>query len=196
MHENFERATDVLREEHKAIKKMLDVLERICEKLENGEHVDPEHMREVIEFIKTFADKCHHGKEEDILFPELEKIGIPKEGGPIGVMLHEHNLGREFVGEMSDAIEAYEKGDAESARKFVENARGYIGLLRDHIEKEDNILYPMGEMHLSEEKMKELIEKFDHVENQIVGGGVHEKMHELLHKLEKIYLHEGHGSCH
>ncbi len=182
------KPTDVLKEEHREIKLMLEILEKICQKLEEGEEVDAKHLESVLEFIRTFADKCHHGKEEDLLFPEFEKVGIPKEQGPIGVMLMEHDFGREFVKGFAEGIEEYKKGSEKAKEKIIENARKYIELLREHIDKEDNILYPMGEEHLTEEKRKELLENFEKVEREVVGEGVHEKMHEVLHILKKIYL--------
>ena len=73
---------------------MLKILDKVCARLESKEKVDPEHLEPIVEFFRVFADKCHHGKEEDLLFPEMEKAGVPKEMGPIGVMLAEHQQGR------------------------------------------------------------------------------------------------------
>jgi len=63
--------TEQLKEEHEAIKLMLRILDKVCDKLESGEEVNPEHLDQILEFIKVFADKCHHGKEEDLLFQQL-----------------------------------------------------------------------------------------------------------------------------
>ncbi|MEM3061405.1 MAG: hemerythrin domain-containing protein, partial [Candidatus Bathyarchaeia archaeon] len=82
-------------------------MEKVCEKLDSGERVEPGHLEQVLEFIKFFADKCHHGKEEDLLFPAMEEAGIPKGGGPIGMMLTEHAMGRGYVKAMSKAAEEY-----------------------------------------------------------------------------------------
>lgn len=114
-------------------------------------------------------------------------MGIPKEGGPIGVMLNEHEMGRDLVRKFSEGIEEYKRGDRRAVEKIVRNARGYIQLLSMHIDKENNILYPMGEMHLTEEKRNELLRKFDEVEEKVIGKGIHEKFHTLVHKLKEIY---------
>jgi len=135
----------------------------------------------MIDFFKTFADKCHHGKEEGILFPEMEKAGIPKEGGPIGVMLMEHNMGREFIKGMEEGAKKEDK------EKFIQNAEEYIDLLKDHILKEDNILFGMAEAHLNEDKKKEIFERFEEFEKNIIGEGVHETYHKLVEEMEKIY---------
>ncbi len=76
--------TEQLKEEHQGIQLMLSILEKVCQRLESGGKVETGHLEKVLEFIQVFADKCHHGKEEDLLFPEMEKAGIPKEQGPIG----------------------------------------------------------------------------------------------------------------
>lgn len=181
-------STEQLMEEHKGIKLMLIILEEFCKKLESGEKVDQDHLDQIIDFIRIFADKCHHGKEEDLLFPAMEKAGVPKEGGPIGVMLMEHDYGREYVKGMSQAIGKYKSGDTEASVEIVENARAYIELLTQHIYKEDNILYPIADKFLSEKTQKELYEDFEKIEIEKIGAGTHERFHELLHKLKNIYL--------
>ena len=71
-------ATDQLRAEHEGILTMLQILERISEQMNSGKQADTAHLGKIVEFLQVFADKCHHGKEEDILFPALEKVGIPR----------------------------------------------------------------------------------------------------------------------
>lgn len=96
---------DQLKEEHQAILLMLKIMEAACKKLEAGEDVSKDDLNDMVKFIKEFADKSHHLKEEDLLFPAMEEAGIPREGGPIGVMLTEHTTGREYVKGLSLGIE-------------------------------------------------------------------------------------------
>ncbi len=168
----------------------LDVLEEVCRRLESGQDVDADHLEKILEFIKVFADKCHHGKEEDVLFPAMEEAGVPREGGPIGVMLMEHDLGRGFVKELTEAVKAYMVEDENAIKKIVESARRYVNLLKDHIYKEDNILYPLAERILSSEKQSELLEKFEAIEYEKVGAGAHERFHALVHRLKEFHLPE------
>ena len=182
------RSTEQLKEEHEAIKLMLRILDRVCEKLESGEEVNPEDIYQILEFIKNFADKCHHEKEEDLLFPAMEEAGIPKEGGPISVMLMEHNTGRDHVRGMSEVLAEYKAGNRKVSSKLVENARNYITLLTQHIDKEDNVLYPMADKCLSEGKQEELLEKFEFIEREKIGICKHEEFHKLLHHLKAVYL--------
>lgn len=177
------RLTELLEEEHKSIKLMLRILDKVCEKLESGEGVNPEHLEEIIEFIKVFADKCHHGKEEDLLFVAMSKAGIPT-----SVMLEEHGMGRDYVRGMSEAVDSYKKGDSRATPNIVKNARGYIKLLTKHIEKEDKFLFPAAEKRIPAGKKKELLEDFERVEQERIGPGKHEEFHRLLHDLKTAYL--------
>lgn len=169
---------------------MLEVLEKISQKLEAGEKVDPEHLEKIVEFLQVFADKCHHGKEEDLLFVALEEAGIPKEHGPIGVMLHEHDLGRKYIRGLKEAVDKYKNGDQSAVPAIIENARGYITLLKQHIEKEDTVLYVMANTALSEATDQKLLEEFDRLEYERIGAGKHEEFHKLIDKLSDIYLGE------
>jgi hemerythrin-like domain-containing protein len=180
------KPTEELKEEHKVILRMLKVLEKAAQNLEEGKEVPRDLFKKAVDFIRNFADRCHHGKEEDTLFPMMEKFGIPKEGGPLGVMLHEHTLGRNFVKGMAEAAEKYEKGDKSAIKSLVENARGYAGLLAPHIFKEDNILYPMADRAIPEKEQTILEEKFEKLEKEIMGIGKHHHYLNLVEELEKI----------
>lgn len=178
-------ATEVLKTEHRAIERMLAIVEEAARRLHEGQDVDPDVIRSAIDFIRTFADHCHHVKEEDTLFPLLEERGMPRDSGPIGVMLLEHEEGRDYVRGMAAAVEQYAAGDKGAGAAIAENARGYVGLLRDHILKEDTILYPMADNVLSESDQEALVAKFDKLETEVIGEGVHERYHQLLDDLER-----------
>ncbi len=179
------RATETLREEHRAIERMLAVLETAADGLDAGERPPASLFRDAVDFVRNFADKCHHGKEEDNLFPRMEGRGVPREGGPLGMMLHEHDLGRQYVGAVDGAIEAYEAGDEGAAETIAENARQYAELLRGHIAKENAVLFPMADRVLTEEDQRDLEERFERVEAELMGPGVHERYHRMLDDAER-----------
>lgn len=182
------KPTEILKEEHHLVLLMLKIMEAVCKKLEQNQSVKTEDLDAIIDFIRGFADGCHHAKEEKLLFPALEKAGMPQTDGPIAVMLREHALGRGFARSMSDAIGLMKNGDATATKTFVENARGYIQLLWNHIDKEDHVLFMMADQRLSPAAQKELVEGFDRVEREETGEGVHEKYHALLHRMRDDYL--------
>lgn len=179
---------DRLMEEHRVIERVVDVLEEITNRLNRGMDIDVNDARQVLDFIRIFADKCHHGKEEGVLFPLMEEKGIPREGGPIGVMLEEHEIGRNAVRGMLEAIESIERGDEAAKERFISNAWRYISMIRPHIDKEDNILYQMARSVFNEDDLEKLDREFDRVEREDIGPGVHEKYHELAHKLYSKYF--------
>jgi hemerythrin-like domain-containing protein len=182
------KPTQELSHEHQAILLMIRILEKMSGRLESGGQVDPLHLEKAVDFIKIFADKCHHGKEEDLLFPAMEKAGIPRTGGPLGVMLSEHAAGRGYVKAMAEALLSLKKDNEAAAQLFAENARNYGALLSQHIYKEDNILYPMADSRLTPTQQDELLACFADVEEKIVGHGKHEEYHRLLEELESVYL--------
>lgn len=181
-------ATEQLKEEHQGVLLGLQILEEVAQRLKKGKDIDVKHLSELLEFLTVFVDKCHHSKEEDYLFPAMEESGIPKEGGPIGMMLIDHDKGRSYIKGMKEAAALYEEGNKKASKQFADNAQNYIALLREHIDKEDNILYMMADMHLDEGKQKELLKEFERVEKEKIGVGKHEQFHQMLNKLEKIYL--------
>lgn len=175
---------ETLMHEHRVIERMLKILEKASEKAEKGE-IDKDLYSKAIDFIRTFADKCHHAKEEGELFPLIEQKGIPKEGGPIGMMLHEHNIGREYVAGMDQGLKAYINGDTTQTNVISRNSLEYVNLLSNHIQKEDNILYPMGNRVLSDNDRESLANRFEEIEESEIGKGIHEKYHHLVEELEK-----------
>ena len=176
-------ATEILRKEHDAILRMLEVTEQVAEQLDRGEQVAPETLDGLLEFFRLFADQCHHGKEEELLFPALEKKGMPREAGPIEVMLIEHDHGRSLVQQMAQEGAAYAAGTAGAVGRWSSAARGYVQLLREHIYKENNILFVMAERMLTGTEQQELVAAFERVEEEKMGVGTHERLHKLMDKL-------------
>lgn len=171
-----------LMEEHQNILAGIDILAGNAERLEKGEKVDPRFFTGAIDFIRNYADKYHHAKEEDILFKKMEQAGFPVEGGPIAVMLAEHDQGRGYVRAMENANERYIEGESSAAGEISDNAKGYVYLLRGHIEKEDKILYPMARNTLGESGIEAMRPDFDRVEKE--KAGTEEKYIALLKELE------------
>ncbi len=162
------------------------MLEAAVKRLEAGEEVPRDLFSRAADFFSTFADRCHHAKEEDLLFPRLESRGMPREGGPIAVMLEEHQQGRAYVRAIAQAGERYAGGDTSATQALIQNARGYVGLLRQHIVKEDSVLFNMADSLLSQADQDELVEGFERVEEERLGPGVHERYHALIAELKEV----------
>lgn len=187
------RPTEELKQEHRVIERMLRTLIVASKRVQNGGEVDPQVFHKSVDFIRNFADKCHHGKEESNLFPAIEKQGFPREGGPIGMMLVEHDEGRAHVRELASALQKLELGDASPAVKTAisRHALGYARLLAQHIEKEDKILYDIADHAIPPAEQVKLITIFADVEEQTIGRAKHAEYARLAEKLETALEAQG-----
>ncbi|GAB4290893.1 MAG: hemerythrin domain-containing protein [Myxococcota bacterium] len=181
------RPTEILSNEHRVIEQVLSALEAMAKRSKDKGKLDKGLAGEAIDFLRNFADRCHHKKEEDLLFKRMEERGFPRNGGPTGVMLEEHEIGRGYIRAMSEALEGAAKGDKTNLKQFVQNAEDYVALLRSHIQKEDQILYPMADRVFSESDQNSLAESFDRVEKEDMGSGTHEKYHAIADKLAEEF---------
>ena len=182
------KATDELKNEHDGIKLMLRVLQALAERYGRGEEVSVAHSDGIIEFLSVFVDKCHHGKEEEFLFPALEKAGVARDGGPIGVMLDEHEQGRQLVAKLKESVGRYAAGDKTAAVSVQHTIDDYVALLTRHIDKENNVLFEMADAKLNADLDAELFEAFERLERERIGLGKHEEFHALLDQLKDRYL--------
>lgn len=174
--------TDLLSQDHRVIERVMSCLEAAAQQLQIGKPVRPAYFAEVADFIKGFADGCHHRKEEEHLFPAMEEAGFPRFGGPIGVMLADHDEGRRYTASLRTAAERLAAGDASAVNAVVENALAYVSLLRQHIMKEDNVLFMMAKSALAPETQDALLEAFERVERE---DGGHDRWLAVVEKLER-----------
>jgi hemerythrin-like domain-containing protein len=194
---------EVLMNEHRLIESVLDSLETYVDRLTPNSSVETADLGRFAQFIRAFADTCHHGKEEDILFATMVANGMPRESGPIAVMLHEHEEGRKLVRTLTEfAAHSVEPGWSDADRQRIRQAaRSYAQLLRQHIQKEDGILYPMAVSRLDPATMVDINRRFDEFEAEKTGPGEHEKLHALAEELIARYHAPGtpehdHPHCH
>ncbi len=174
--------TDELKHEHQIILIALDGVEREMQRVQDGGPVPEERVGQMIDFVQNFADRCHHAKEENLLFTRMQERGLPANGGPIGVMLQEHDEGRRLVRTAAKALPGAGAGDAGARAALAANLLAYVRLLRLHIDKEDNVLYPMADKILTPADQAELTAAFERVEAEEIGEGTHERYHQLAHE--------------
>lgn len=185
------RATEILKNEHRVIETVLDCLEVIVARALTEGKLEADAASQALDFLKAFADGCHHAKEEGFLFPMLERKGFQRDGGPTGVMLHEHAIGREEIAAMAQSLEEAALGRPESLRRFAAHARTYIDLLRQHIFKENQVLFPMADRALTSADQETLLAGFGGHEENSVAPGNHAKYLELADALAKRFSHPG-----
>jgi hemerythrin-like domain-containing protein len=155
-------ATMNLEEDHVHILKLIEVMERVI----GSENPDVGHLESIVDIIRSFADGLHHAKEENQFFPFLSKRGFSLTQGPVAVMLHEHIQGREFVKGMTSNISLYKGGNNSALGRIYSNMAGYAELLKNHIGKENNILFRMADRALSETDNRELLKQFEEAEKE------------------------------
>jgi len=166
--------TDILMNEHRLIEQVLNCLEKILEQCVSGQKLDVQSAKQAIEFFRTFADRCHHGKEEAQLFPVMQANGFSGGCSPVVVMLREHELDRLYIQGMHAAIEPAAAGDPESLKWFIAHGQSYLKLLREHIRKEDLCLFPAANHRLTAEDQEQLLVAFEKFEAEKIGQGTHE----------------------
>jgi hemerythrin-like domain-containing protein len=174
------QVTDELMKEHQMILKYLDLMERYIEfsKTSRRENILLEKAQDFISFIQKFADTYHHAKEEDVLFKYLQAPGVLSHCNPLPVMLSEHEQGRMYVRNMIDALANI------NIESLYENIYGYCQLLRQHIFKEDNVLYPMAEDGISDEDKISLENEYKHIEEKLNKQAIWNEYEEKYSELE------------
>jgi len=179
----MKRATDNLIDDHTIIQEVMDIMERIT----TVKDPSVEHLEFIVTFIREYADGFHHAKEEGLLFPKLVDKGISKEFGPIGMMLREHEEGRNFVKGMAENLELYKSGKKEALEAVYQNMTGYVNLLRDHISKENNILFRMADQVLSDDEQSTLLNQFAMAQANNIGQDKIDKYLARVNELTSVY---------
>jgi Uncharacterized conserved protein len=182
------KPTEDLMKDHQAIENMLEIIAKIEENVKIKGHSDLDEIDEIVDFLRTFADNFHHGKEEKIYFPELIEAGMSSVNSPVAVMLFEHEVGRGHVRDIASSIEAIRSGDISATEKMVAAMQGYVNLMISHIQKENNVLFPLGNKMLPPAKQEVLTKHIHVMEENVMGEELQKKYRELLHRLSRKYL--------
>jgi hemerythrin-like domain-containing protein len=170
---------DVLSAEHRTILAVLDRVASEVRRLEDDAAPDKAFWSPVLDFLENYADRCHHGKEEQVLFAEMERAGLPREGGPTACMRFEHAEGRDRRREMADALAAGNAGALAIA------ASGYLDLLFEHIHKEEQVLFPLAKSMLDGPGVERVRRGFASLEEHDMGKGTHARYESLAATLAR-----------
>lgn len=201
------RPTEILSGEHRAIEMVLGALDRMAQDAFDRGSIDVAAARQAVEFLREFADRRHHGKEEARLFPAMESAGLPPQHGPTSVMRHEHEVGRAEVRRMDAALRDFEEAKGGAADAFAFAARTFVDLLREHIAKEDEILFPMADRILGDAAQTSLLADFERFDGTEFDAADHDRWVALAEDLATRFgvpsahaaaLHAGHhgSGCH
>lgn len=177
------KPTEILMHEHQVILSVLEAAEREAKSIRQSGKVREITVRHLLDFLSNFADRCHHAKEENLLFRKMAERGMPTDSGPIAVMLHEHEEGRSHIRNIRRLLPEALEGDGDALDGIAEALESYAGLLRSHIAKEDNVLYPMSDHLLTPDDQRELADSFERVEREEMGEGAHDRYRDLALEL-------------
>lgn len=180
------KAIDILTEEHRLILRAMIIAEKMAAAFEKDASVREDDARALLDFIANFADNFHHKKEEDILFKWMGERGFPVEGGPIAVMLAEHDIGRGFATDAKDALQS--PPSPESLACLIQNLRHFAAHLRQHIFKEDNILYPMAERLCDADGEAELLNLYEGKIPMSRAIETNRRYKNIINELENVYV--------
>jgi len=175
--------TQVLSDEHQLILRMIALVEKNTALMEAGRFRNWQFFLDAVDFIRNYADRFHHAKEEDVLFIELIENGMPEKQSPIEAMHMEHDQGRDYVRALEEAAQRALQGTPGQIPVIAANAKGYAELLRGHIDKEDNILYPLAERVLPEEVRERMFAAYAEAEAQTPE--LEEKYRRLVEQYEQ-----------
>lgn len=177
----WERATDVLREEHQSIKKVVASMAVMLIKLESGKEVKPETVEEVVEFMKL-AGNIHERKEEKFLFPLMEQRGVSTSIAPVGLLVRNHQKAREVGMRLAGAASANSAGWLPLETPVAESLQELTDLYPPHLWQEEMLVYRVADKHLNEEDDRQLLEAFKEFESAEVD--VHTRMREMADRID------------
>jgi hemerythrin-like domain-containing protein len=180
----MEKASQDLTLDHDNILVIMNVLEKICLSIKSTRKTDFNDLQQIIDLVRVFADKLHHAKEESIFYPALVEAGLKKEDIIFTAIMLEHEIGRELVREMQKSVSC----NFIAMQKFLTSSRSFIDLQRQHIEKENTLLFPLADSLIPDEKQQQLIISFRNFEENIFGKVRYEEIYSMLRYFAKKYI--------
>jgi len=167
--------------EHRLIERMIGIIKRILSEIEKEETLDPVFVDTTVDFIRTYADRTHHGKEEDILFKELSKRDLSEEDQLLmNELIKDHILGRKTTQKLIEANNRYRNGDKSALAEIVSNLRLLVDFYPKHIKKEDKVFFPSTRRYFSEQEDQAMLNEFWEFDRKMI----HEKYISLVESFE------------
>jgi hemerythrin-like domain-containing protein len=181
------KSLENLMAEHRLIVRVLAALDALVQQLQANAPAARQDLAQFATFFRQFADKCHHGKEEDRLFVKLNEHGFPREYGPVGVMLAEHVAGRAHVRALAEVGQGSGPLTPAEIQAVIEHGGEFVPLLLLHIQKEDHILYPMAQQAIPAEEMARLDVDCEAFEREMMGAGEIQQLKDLAERLIQAF---------
>jgi len=165
------QARSLLMIEHRLIERMIAQIEERLSRIESEGEVDPDFVDHAVDFLRTYADRTHHGKEEDILFAELRERSLSEEDHRLMRELsEEHVRGRKTTSALADASSLYRRGEESALDDIAECMRELVGMYPEHIRKEDENFFPAARRYFTDEEDVSMLEGFREFDRRVVHG--------------------------
>ena len=176
--------TEILEDEHRLIIRVVNALSIFAQNMEEGWDVEEETFNDLVQFMRVFAEKWHHAKEEDVLFPQLIARGVPATGCPLAQLVSEHRKANSFVADIVKALEGYRKGDNGARDAVIQGLRNLSSYYINHIWNEDNMLFPMANRFLKSEDQQVLLKEFAVIDERR-GKTLHDQLEDFARRVEE-----------
>lgn len=183
-----------LKHDHRVIQQVVAGMSAVAELLDSGKHVDPSVLADLVQFLRVFADQCHHEKEEQHLFPLLATKANVSTRHELESLEREHRSAKQLVGQLAKAAAVYVHNPAAVRYLVIDLLQQLVKLYPAHIWKEDFLLFPLAQQNLSPAEQRNLEEEFENVEHE-VGEDVHAAFEMLAKKLEAVVECRNTGAC-
>jgi len=176
---------DVLVAEHSLIRQYLSSLSFALEKLEHGETLPAEYVEQVVVFARNFVDKHHHFKEEYQMFRMVAEKHEGTLDAQLDALRNQHEHGRKYITDIATAQEGHQAGEDDKTTTVLESLAAYISMLRQHINREDHIFYPMAREALTDDQMAHLVSEFTAADEK-AGEGFMQEFRDRVLKMEAL----------
>ena len=186
--------TQELKNDHRVIQQVVAGMSAVAELLDSGKQVDPSVLADLVQFLRVFADQCHHEKEEQYLFPLLATKANGSARRELESLEREHRAAKQLVGQLAKVAAVYLHNPAALRYRVIDLLQQLVELYPAHIWKEDFLLFPLAQQNLTSAEQRNLEEEFENVERE-VGEDVHAAFEMLAKKLEAVVEYRNTGAC-
>ena len=179
--------TENLIKEHEEINELLDIMSKIAMKIKSKDVFYPNDVEEIIDYLIIIIDKSHHGKEDEVFYPELISSGIPNEKAPLSIINYEHTLAKRYLKDISSCVVNCKIGNDFSGELLADSLTNYVVVIKNHIQREEEIVFPIANEVLSSEKQNEISQRFEAIEQNNISLSFFDRFNKLLKKLKVKY---------
>ena len=179
--------TENLINEHKKINELLDIMSKIALKIKSKDVFYPNDVEEVVKYLINIIENSHHGKEDDVFYPELISSGIPKETAPLSIINYEHIISVNYLKDISSCVVNCKIGNDFSGELLADSLTNYVIAIKNHIQREEEIVFPIANEVFSIEKQNEILQRFEVIEQKYISNSFNDQFEKLLNKFKKKY---------